>query len=100
MAHRGSHDVWRARASLAQVRRSPWSSKHAELDRQHLTEYGRSHDNGQPVVHVRNEEGLDVDYRIVVSVAGKPRDSRRPYACPDGAEWSTTIAAPPGLKSP
>ena len=75
------------------------SSKHAELGRQHLTEMWLSQDNGHPVVHVRNEEGFDADYRIVISVAGNGQKEET-MRISDGAEWSTTITTPPDLESP
>ena len=74
-------------------------SRRTNLEKQHLTEMWLSHDNGQPVVHVRNQEGLDVDYRIVVSVAGS-QETEKTVRLSNGAEWSTTIPTPRGVESP
>jgi uncharacterized membrane protein len=69
------------------------NSQRADLDRQHMTEMWLTSDGSRNVVHVRNEEGIPVEYRIVTSVVGNGQ-STTTMRLSDGAEWTTSIEAP------
>ena len=69
------------------------SSQRAELGTQRLTEVWLAGSGNARSVHLRNQEGIDMEYRVVVSVQGRARPAQAVPLAPD-QEWVTTVDLP------
>jgi hypothetical protein len=69
------------------------TSQRQHIASQHLTELWLTSVAEHETVHVRNDEGATMQYRLVVTVAGK-RHPATTLTLGDGLEWTTTIEAP------